>query len=253
MMKTNPGKKLVVLGGSLLLLLSTYTATALPSLQLDIIDGVYLGGTEQTIVTGSDDFTLVAYGLNGSVDLASDYYISIAITPQSGPTLVDFGSFVFGGVTYEMNDVVYGHPPIENTAFMQPKDAKDLSPHGVFPTLYAEFEFNFVSGQTAAAVNTQDVTGSDPTLNPGASLYYKLFDVDLSNLADGFGLHFDLYNTKVRTSSDIDIKDFAPFSHDAASSETREVPEPTTLMLLGLGMLILVTVSKGFRNLPVSS
>ncbi len=251
-MQNNLVKNLVVLGGSLLLLLSTYTASALPSLQLDIIDGVYVGGTEETIVTTSDDFTLVAYGLDGSINLASDYYISIAITPQSGPTLVDFGSFVFGGVTYDMNDVVYGYPPIENTAFLQPKDPKDLSSHSVFPTLYAEFEFNFVAGQTSAAVNTQDVTGSDPTLNPGSALYYKLFAVDLSNLADGFGLHFDLYNTRVRTVSDIDVNDFAPFSHDAASSEIREVPEPGTLMLLGLGMLIIVTFTTGRRLLSTA-
>ena len=118
-----------------------------------------------------------------------------------------------------------------------------MAPHGVFPTLYAEFKFNFVSSQQAAAVNTQDVTGSDPTANPGTALYYQTFDVDISNLLDGYGLHFDLYNTVVRSGGDIDVNSFAPFSHDAASGNTREVPEPAPLMLLGLGMLSVVGFS----------
>jgi len=251
-MKNKLRKYLVLLSCSMLLGMASFAATALPNLQLDIIDGVYVGGTEETIVTSSDDFTLVAYGLSSTASLTTDYYISIAITPQTGPTLVDFGSFVFGGVTYDMNNVVYGTPPIENSAFLQTTDPKDLAPHGVFPTLYAEFAFNFVSGQTAASVNTQDVTGSDPTLNPGSVLYYQLFDVDISNLVDGYGLHFDLYNTRVRSGGDIDVNDFAPFSHDAASSTTREVSEPATLMLLVLGMLLLVSYTKGRRILSTT-
>ena len=41
--------------------------------------------------------------------------------------------------------------------------------------------------------------------------------LDVSGLPNGMGLHFDLYNETVKNLDivDIDVKDFAPFSHDA--------------------------------------
>lgn len=69
------------------------------------------------------------------------------------------------------------------------------------------------------------------TLHPGeeallGSNFYVAFDVDRSLLSDDFLLHFDLYNR---------AGDFAPFSHDA----TAAVPEPSTIMLLGIGLIAL--------------
>jgi len=224
----------------------TLSVQAVPTLQLDIVGGVYDNATE-TVVTGSNQFSLVAYGGGRKFDLNDDYYISIAVTPQIGPDLVDFGSFSFGSNTYNMNDMVYGTPPIENANFLQPHDGGDLGGHGVYPTLFAEYEFNFSSLQKSASVNTQDVTGSDPTSNPGNDLFYMLFNVDVTNLLAGFNLHFDLYNSVVagRRTGDIDIDSFAPFSHDAGT--VTEVPEPAPLMLLGLGMLALALVSRRSR------
>jgi hypothetical protein len=220
---------------------------AVPTLQLDIVGGVYDNDTE-TVVTSSNQFSLVAYGGGRKLDLNDDYFISIAVTPQIGPDLVDFGSFSFGGMTYDMYDMVYGVPPIENSNFLQPHDGGDLSPHGIYPTMYAEYDFNFSSAQKSASVNTQDVTGSDPTTNPGNKLFYMLFNVDISNLLAGFNLHFDLYNSSVKTGIDIDIDSFAPFSHDAGTTRiVTEVPEPAPLMLLGLGMLALALVSRRSR------
>lgn len=226
----------------LVLGLAAVSVQALPTLQLDIVDGTYDSGT-QTIVTTSNQFDLVAYGGGRKFNLNDDYFISIALTPQVGPALVDFGSFTFGGITYDMYDMVYGIPPIEDTAFLQPADQGDLSPHGIFPTLYAEYQFNFSSGQTSGSVNTQTITGSDPTQNSGTSLYYHLFNVDTSNLLAGYELHFDLYNSSVKTGTDIDIDSFAPYSHDAGTV-TVEVPEPAPLMLLGLGMLALAFTAR---------
>jgi hypothetical protein len=223
----------------------TLSVQAVPTLQLDIIGGVY-DNSDETIVTSANQFSLVAYGGGSKFDLNDDYFISIALTPQIGPDLVDFGSFSFAGNTYDMYSMVYGSPPIENGAFLQPHDDGDLPPHGVFPTLFAEYQFNFSSLQTSASVNTQDVTGSDPTSNPGNALFYMLFNVDISNLFAGFDLHFDLYNTAVKRGGDIDVDDFAPFSHDAGTRDrtVAEVPEPAPLMLLGLGMLVLALVSR---------
>jgi hypothetical protein len=41
----------------------------------------------------------------------------------------------------------------------------------------------------------------------------------------------------VSVMSDIDIKSFAPFSHDAAGGPHEEIPEPQTILLLGSGLL----------------
>ena len=174
---------------------------------------------------------------------------------STGPDLFDFGSFDFGGVTYDMNDVVYGVPPLEANL---DHDPGDLSTHGVYPTLFIQHQFKFSSTQTTASVNTQDTPGYNPVSNPGDDLYYMLFDVDMSNLTGSFGLHFDLYNTSLSVTTvcvtppkpagwkgkwkpapvctttptgDVDKNDFAPYSHDAMM-----VPEPAPLLLLGLGL-----------------
>ena len=135
-------------------------AYAEPTLQLDILDGVYDTNTE-TIVATSDQFTLYALLLPDQDTLLGDtFYISAALVPQTS-TSTDLGSFTFNGTTIDVTaDMVYGVPPLEaNLAF----DANDLSKHGIFPTYFAEFEFTFDPNNTATAYNTQDDAGEGPT------------------------------------------------------------------------------------------
>jgi hypothetical protein len=61
-------------------------------------------------------------------------------------------------------------------------------------------------------------------------MYYNLFVIDTTNLHSEYELHFDLYNASINP-GDIDVSQFAPFSHDAQT-----VPEPSTLLLLGFGL-----------------
>jgi hypothetical protein len=69
---------------------------------------------------------------------------------------------------------------------------------------------------------------TDPDTS-GTGSYYMTFNVDATNLTEGYTIHFDLY--------DIDNgRTKAPFSHDAGTG-TR-VPELGTLVLLGMGMLV---------------
>ena len=222
------------------------SAYAIPTLQLDIEGGTY-DSTTQTIIAPGNPFTLYALLIPNLKNTLTDYYyISAAIVPkltQPGGTL---GTFSLNGdditkfpgngygtvaVTGEM---VYGVPPLETIVTLQGWDKGDLPRHGIYETYFAEFEFQFNSNQISP-YNTQDRAisgGLIPT--SGNGMYYVTFNVDTANLVAGYEIHFDLYNTKLKSGVDIDVTQFAPFSHDA---EGRKVTEPSTLLLLGSGLL----------------
>lgn len=217
-------------------LLAAAPALAIPNLQLDIAGGTYDHSTDTIVATGNS-FTLYAL-LDSSckTPLYDRYYISAALTPKTSRE-IDGGSFSFNGATIDVtDDMVYGVPPLErNIAF----DSGDLSKHGIFSTYFAEFSFRFDPTRQIAEYNSQDRAingGSIP--ESGRGLYAMTFDIDLSNLADGYGIHFDLYSEKGRC-GDIDINQFAPFSHDAEGTHRNPppVPEPGTIVLLGAGFL----------------
>lgn len=207
---------------------------AVPSLQLDILGGSYDSGT-QTIVSSSNQFTLYALLKPTLTNTLSDtYYISAAITPMVAAN-ADLGSFQFNGETVDVTgDMVYGVPPLEQIATLQGWDANDLGQHGIYPTYFREFEFQFSTSNRANEYNTQDDAGQGPTADPAGPLYYAAFSVDTSGLSPGYAIHFDLYNTTVRNSGDVDRTGFAPFSHDAQSAT---VPEPSAILLLGSGLM----------------
>jgi len=225
--------------GALLLLAALgavpHEASALPVLQLDIAGGGYDYATE-TIVTSSDTFTLYALIKPDSNNTLSDtYFISAALTPQvhSGANL---GSFVFNGTTVNVTSgMSYGVPPLEAALSADPGD---LPTHSVFPTYFREFGFQFNSANRIASYNSQDRAQDGGAINTAyksnGSMYYAMFDVDVSSLAQGYEVHFDLYNTKVKN-GDIDVTKFAPFSHDAQTT-SHSVPEPATLLLMGSGL-----------------
>ena len=84
------------------------------------------------------------------------------------------------------------------------------------------------------AYNTADDPGAVLSYdNP--NMLFQNFAVNTAGLYDDFELHFDLYSLAYKDNRDPYIRgDFAPFSHDA---ETAPVPEPSTLVLLGAGLL----------------
>lgn len=235
-------------------LLASSNAQAIRTLQLDILGGTYDPVT-QTII-GGDSGTLYAYGClsgncEGTLDLTQSYYISMAILPNDGITdNTDWGSFTFAGMTYDYTNTVFGSPPLESGAVTQLFDAGDLAKHDVFDTVFGEYEFDFDSiiegtaDNTRASVNTQDTPGTDPLANPGSNLAYVGFAYDTTGLLEGYSLHFDLYSAVLKacvqenggcTTGDVDITDFAAFSHDAGTCCT-DLPEPNTLAILLLGL-----------------
>lgn len=218
-----------------LILFSSTQGLAVPTLQLDIAGGTY-DSTTGTIVATSNIITLYAYLSPNAKNLLSDtYYISAAIAPKVDKAGADIGSFTFNGNTINATgDMTYGVPPLEDIAKLQGWDSGDLPKHGIFPTYFSEFEFQFSDANQISKYNTQDrAINGDLIPTDGTGMYYAAFTIDTSLLDPNYVLHFDLYNTKLK-GLDVDVTQFAPFSHDAQSAA---VPEPSTVLLLGSGLV----------------
>lgn len=243
--------KLISIAFCSLIVLTTASVRALPTLQLDIANGKY-SWTDETTYATTPQFTLRAL-LNGATELSGGtgfYYISAAIQPmlsQSTPP-PDVGTFKINGTVFSTAGLSYGKPPVD----VSDTGSGNLAPHGEFPTYYAEVSFNFDLSHTVGAYNTQDGTSA-----PGV-LYYHDFSVDVSGLMTGYSIHFDLYDEQVKkatgggktkslvTTTTYTIDDFAPFSHDAQSGPTDgHVPDGgTTVILLGVALTSLAAIRR---------
>lgn len=217
------------------------SSTALPVAQLDIVgDDVSWDASTQTVVSHDPIFSVYGYGNTPNVggqdvDTSLDWYLSIAIVPKVGVG-TDFGSFSVDGTTYTTADFVFGAPPLES---MLSWDSTDLQKHSIYETLFTTLALTWDPTQTRSRVDVQTNPGTDPTANPGNELMYVGWDFDVSGLLAGYQLHFDLFGVSCATVgvlsyTDCTVQQFAPFSHDAGTN----VPEPATLTLFGLGLLL---------------
>jgi hypothetical protein len=232
---------LIILSG-IITNLYAVSAQAIPTLQLDIGGGTY-DFTTETIVSSGEVFTLYAFLIPNSYNQLSDtYYISAVVSPMIGEPGANLGSFSFNGDVIDVTaEMTYGIAPLEGIISSQGWDKGDLPKHGMFPTYFSEFGFSFSAGNQINKYNTQDRAISDSPIDldyeSSGGMYYTAFSIDTSLLDPNYIIHFDLYNTKLITGTgDIDITQFAPFSHDAESCHNcASVPEASTVLLLGAG------------------
>lgn len=229
-------------------ILGANTALAIPTLQLDIDGGTYVGGSEESTVTNDSTFDLWALGDTSGVNTAFDYYLSIALLPQTQNVgdIANLGGVTVNGTALSTmaGNAEYGTPPIETVS-----NGGELGPHGIFDTYYYELAFSFAGDPTIASYNVQDGTAGPA----GDELFKHVFQIDASALASGYGLHFDLYTYGETNGNRTAITDFAPFSHDAAycielNCEPVKVSEPSTLALFGVGLMSLVAIRRRLRR-----
>jgi len=202
------------------------TAFAIPPLQL-WVDGTY-DYVDETWIIYDNVFDLYVIANLESRDIPDDIFISMALAPrddydENDPTPP--GS----AVTFDGNnaDWVWGTPPLYAGDVYD-----DLAPHGVYPTWFSQHNIGNHVGQTQVNIGNVQPDGGgdfwDPT-TPGEPKqwgYIRHYQIVVDDAVSG--VHFDAYHMV-----EGEIEYFAPFSHDAGYA----VPEPGTMILLGIGLI----------------
>lgn len=205
-------------------------AFSLPSIQL-AIDGAEWDAATETWITSASTFDLYVIGKAG----LNDVHVSMALgdfAPGDDPNTAGVS---IGGVG-TVDPFVYGYAPASYFPSSWNGGNNDLPKHDIFPAWYTEFnagDFGAVGGlgnvnpDSAAAAGESLWLPTDGYIAGGNHIgEFRKFTISVSGSA---AVHFDAYTLN----DDGTIDKFAPFSHDAG---TTSVPEPATMLLVGLGL-----------------
>lgn len=207
------------------------TAQALPNLQLYIEGATYDSGTE-TWVTTSDNFKLWVIGDADAGAGILDVSLTAAyLTGESGTiTLTSTTTGGFGGFTDPSTPVAPSVTILASADGAVPVlgDGSSLPTHGIFGpgTSFRQWSLGDFTLLDSPLGDFQTTVPS-----PSGTKFGQINAYDVA--VTGFSqLHFDAFD-HIEGSTH---SSFAPFSHDAGTS----VPEPTTLLLFGGGLMGLV-------------
>lgn len=247
-------------GGVAISLVFGNAAQAVPTLQLNIVDGIYHDGTfgpagyesgSETVTAGGERFTLQAYarakqnalssGDIAGVD-ARTFYLGVALVPGPDYFAAGAGNSVGSAGNFGSFDVSYTDAnglhvdTIDATSELTFGTPLGLSPHGIYGTYHTELAFEFAIGNTSEKFNSQDEAGREAVFSATGDMHFQNFVFDTGNLDPNYELHFDLYVYDCSGAScTVDL--FAPFSHDAMSWPPTEVSEPGNLGVFATGLI----------------
>ncbi len=192
----------------------TSSAFAIPALQTYINSpSTVWDAATQTWITTDNSFDLQVICANTDTKPLYDLNLVIALDPAQLPVS---GALTVNGLNYD--NFLYGTPPSWGGS------QGDYPPHGIYPTRYLEISIaSLVTKHNMTVHNMQPGEYGDTA--PGT-----IFHFNVSTTYEF--LHFDSYAYFYGSDGRFT---FAPNSHD--SGKNPPVPEPASVVLLGLGLL----------------
>lgn len=208
------------------------TGYAVPTLQL-YIPGSEYNPENESWMSYANPFTLQVLGASkhGNITEIKNLSLYIAVPDdwlQGGGSVKVTGPGGYNQTSFSFPGSLYGTPT---------KGGKQLPPHGTYPSNYYELGLPDMDMQSEPLVTVHNYNPGDDGEDLGIIYTYQ---IEYQGI---FGIHMDTAGIEVKKNGK-EQSVFAPFSHNADAV----VPEPSTLLLLGIGIGMLGLLKKIIRR-----